>query len=117
MGEEGKIRREEYIRTCTRIIFYMYMHVHVYTYKYICTCKCVYTYKYICTCTCIYTIVYTCRIYVHVHVHVHVYTCIDHELHVPYLLISGIVGMTTLHYIRRTEQKHDMEGGPSGGDL
>ena len=47
------------------------------------------------------------------------YTCtrIDHELHVPYLLISGIVGMTTLHYIHRTEQKHDMEGGPSGGDL
>ena len=44
-------------------------------------------------------------------------TRIDHELHVPYLLISGIVGMTTLHYIRRTEQKHDMEGGPSGGDL
>ena len=51
-------------------------------------------------------------------VHVlYMYTRIDHELHVPYLLISGIVGMTTLHYIRRTEQKHDMEGGPSGGDL
>ena len=53
-------------------------------------------------------------LYVHVHViYMYMYTCIDHELHIPYLLISGIVGMTTLHYIRRTEQKHDMEGGPS----
>ena len=32
---------------------------------------------------------------------------------VPCLLISGTVGMTTLHYRRRTGQRHGREAGPS----